>query len=519
MGKSLCVIGAGPSGLTVMKQLLDQGHKVVCFERHHEIGGVFAKRNTYESCLLTISNLFMAYSDHMPMNERIKFQTRGEYCTYLHSYAEKFSLIPHIEFNTIVEDIDKTDDGATIKTTSMNGENPRTYNFDGVIVCTGSFQKAKYPNEIPGFETFQGDILHTAQYHNNVEPDLTDKRVLCIGMGESAADVVTEIGDVAKRCILSMRRYCNVAPRNLPFADGYFTIDTATTRLFNRVSGWINSFWHTNLFRKQKNSIDPAIALRGEWCLKAGNEPNQVITKNERIFNSIIDGKVIPNTVGIEKITENSVLFKDGVQEEIDTIMCCTGFRMAFPFLKNEYSFTNPRLLYKHMFHPELGKKIVFAGFVRPQQGGVPVIAEMQGRYLALLYNDDVSLPPEDQLPALIQADKESEEREFYITPYVTSLVNYSHYMESLGRLIGCSPEVSWFKDFKLASKIWLGPHFAIQYRLNGPQAFKEEDQKEIRHFLRTFPLYFPKSTYALLIGGWILGTLFPFIQKFRKRP
>ena len=35
----VCVIGAGPSGLTTIKQLLDEGHEVRCFERGDNIGG------------------------------------------------------------------------------------------------------------------------------------------------------------------------------------------------------------------------------------------------------------------------------------------------------------------------------------------------------------------------------------------------------------------------------------------------------------------------------------------------
>ena len=39
--KRICVIGAGPSGLACMRQLLDEGHEVVCFERTSEIGGIW----------------------------------------------------------------------------------------------------------------------------------------------------------------------------------------------------------------------------------------------------------------------------------------------------------------------------------------------------------------------------------------------------------------------------------------------------------------------------------------------
>ena len=39
----ICVIGAGPSGLTTVKQLLDEGHTVRCFERGGNIGGIWQR--------------------------------------------------------------------------------------------------------------------------------------------------------------------------------------------------------------------------------------------------------------------------------------------------------------------------------------------------------------------------------------------------------------------------------------------------------------------------------------------
>jgi len=38
--KNVCVVGAGPSGLTTIKQLLDEGHQVTCFEKQDDIGGI-----------------------------------------------------------------------------------------------------------------------------------------------------------------------------------------------------------------------------------------------------------------------------------------------------------------------------------------------------------------------------------------------------------------------------------------------------------------------------------------------
>ncbi|QMU65945.1 MAG: hypothetical protein GKR88_17780 [Flavobacteriaceae bacterium] len=60
---------------------------------------------------------------------------------------------------------------------------------------------------------------------------------------------------------------------------------------------------------------------------------DQVITKNDHPFAAMVDGKLQTNVSGIKKFESNKVIFNDGVEEEIDTIVWCTGFKLEFPFL------------------------------------------------------------------------------------------------------------------------------------------------------------------------------------------
>lgn len=64
----MAVIGAGPAGLATAKELLEEGHEVVCFERGEQVGGVFGYREeggvVWESCRLTSSRALTAFSDY-----------------------------------------------------------------------------------------------------------------------------------------------------------------------------------------------------------------------------------------------------------------------------------------------------------------------------------------------------------------------------------------------------------------------------------------------------------------------
>ena len=100
--KSVAVIGAGASGLTVMKELTSLGHSVVCFEENIRIGGVYTK--SYDRTMLTTSSLLTSFSDYSNgMEDSPKFWTDEEYLDYLDGFACKFDLYKHIQFRTTVK--------------------------------------------------------------------------------------------------------------------------------------------------------------------------------------------------------------------------------------------------------------------------------------------------------------------------------------------------------------------------------------------------------------------------------
>nr|VFJ46982.1 MAG: dimethylaniline monooxygenase (N-oxide forming) [Candidatus Kentron sp. FW]VFJ56157.1 MAG: dimethylaniline monooxygenase (N-oxide forming) [Candidatus Kentron sp. FW] len=492
---NVCVIGAGPAGVAAIRQLLAEGHTVRCFEKDSDIGGVFKKGNSYDSLLLTISNYFMAYSDFMPFSERLKIWTGREYEQYLHRYADHYGLMDAIAFGTEVASVRKRGDSWLVAT--VCGGETFEHEFDAVAVCSGHFQKPNIP-EIKGLDRFTGRILHAIEYRN--PQPFEGRRVLCVGLGETSSDVTSEISTVARECTLSLRRYQAVAPRYMPFQkDPYFTIDSGdvTSRIMNSFSPRLYGLFRRGIFRDYLKSRHPHIRLRGEWLMKAGPSVSQVLTKNERVFEYIADGKIQCNMAGIESFEGNKVFFKNGESREIDDVVFCTGFKLSFPFLDREIS--NTRDLYKQMFLPDVGKSLAFIGFARPLQGGVPAIAEMQSRYFAALCSGEAELPSPENMTRLARADRQYWEREFHITPHVSSLVNYCHYMDDIARLVKCSPVIpSFISDPVFYTKMYLGPQFAIQYRLNGARSL----QKEAYDFLKSFPVMhtLPKIVWILLV-------------------
>ncbi|HND00218.1 MAG TPA: FAD/NAD(P)-binding protein, partial [Myxococcota bacterium] len=170
------MIGAGPSGLTTVKQLLDEGHTVRCFERTDDIGGIWqrnpnpdvdaATMKVFDNLILTISIRLMCYSDFMVGPDRV-FYTHKQYREYLGAYADRFGLRQHITLGATVTRVQKGQDGRWTVTFQENGA-PRSEVFDAVSVCCGPFQSPDV-SSVPGIDTFEGEVVHSYKYRNNAK--------------------------------------------------------------------------------------------------------------------------------------------------------------------------------------------------------------------------------------------------------------------------------------------------------------------------------------------------------------
>ena len=477
--QKVAVIGAGLSGIATVKELVEKGHDVVCFEKGHDIGGVFSVGGSYDSVYLTVSNYFMAYSDLMPYEESIRFWSRSEYKQYLDRYAEHFDLRKYIKFGYSLKSMNPNEAGGWDVTVTHEDGSEMTVSVERVAVCSGQFQKANIP-DVKGLDTFPGTVYHSSTYKNIQEwPELHGKRVLAFGMGESAADVITEVASVASRSVLSLRRYHVFAKR-----QAEYPIDVYQTRHWHTLpaslkAASVRKLWKRILDETEGDTDNRATHLMAQHMLKASDEPGSVVTKTERIFDAQAHHGLEINIGGVSHIDGNTVTFNSGEQEEFDAIVFCTGFKFDLPFLPTEYRFSNIRDCYLQMFHPKIGKSVAFIGFVRPHQGGIPLMAELQARYYALVCAGERQLPQD--LAAKATKDAEFWRKEFYETPNVFGLVNGLRYNEKLADLIGCRPPVpNFFLRPKRFFHYWFNHIWPSQYRLVGPGAREEARQQHL---------------------------------------
>lgn len=565
----VCVIGAGPSGLTTVKQLLDEGHSVTCFEKNDNIGGIWYRKEdpsldakemkVFDNLILTVSRKLMGYSDFMVPGDRLFF-THEEYQQYLEAYADKFNLRSCIIFNATVTHIQKTDNKTWQVTCSINGKN-ETQEFGAVAICTGPFSTPNLTS-VKDIDKFTGKVVHSSTYRNNSE--FAGKRVLVVGLAESGADIVREVSNVASHTTLCITSYSSILPRVF---EGKYATDSVTCRShhyemyvrsqkmpfgFKAIFGdnflsrfvfftcaWtialIERFIH--LFSRpqkeqtpEKNPLGqpsnpPMLDIEcentkentdaiNEWNRRShtageGNWTGKIIVaKNASFIPNIVNGKIEVNDSGIERIAGNRVYFKDGENKEFDEILLCAGFKQDFSkFGKDlEIKDNNVRNLFKHCFYPNHDGTAALIGFVRPFTGGIPITSEMQARYLALLLNKKVRLP--EDIEKVIEKEKVWEDAMTCYSPrHPESIPSQVLFIDSMAKEIGCfMPIWKLILNPKLFYYIWFYPYNQASYRLTGPHSMYDSALQEIYSQKRSIT-----STYHMI------GLLFKCYWKHPK--
>ncbi|KAL3528436.1 hypothetical protein ACH5RR_007758 [Cinchona calisaya] len=385
LSKTVCVIGAGPSGLVAARELRKEGHKVVVLEQNHDVGGQWlyepnaenedplgrnsvlkVHSSVYASLRLASPRETMGFTD-FPFKvkegrDSRRFPGHKEFYMYLRDFCEWFGLRDMIRFDTRVDYVGMLTEGDELRwivksiEKKLAGEGDDDHKvvveevFDAVVVATGHYAQPKLPT-ITGMEAWKRKQIHSHIYR--VPEPFRNEVVVVIGNSHSGQDISMELSRVAKDVHFSVR--------NLDVTEGLSKVISKRSNLF----------------------LHPEIESLHE------------------------DGRV---------------LFVDGSWITADTIIYCTGYKYSFPFLdtKGVVSVEDNRVgpLYEHTFPPLLAPSLSFVGIPRK------IIAcpffESQAKWVAQLLSGKRKLPSYDEMMQSI--------KDFYIARDVANIPKrYTH--------------------------------------------------------------------------------------------
>lgn len=420
----VCIIGAGCSGFTTAKRLSDYGIPYVIYEASDDIGGNWYYNNPngmsacYQSLHIDTSKWRLAFEDYPVPAEWPDYPHHAQLLQYFHDYVDHFGIRPNIRFNTRVEKAIRRDGGGWDITLSCGV----TERFDALVVANGHHWAARIP-EYPGH--FDGPQIHSHAYRSPFEPvDCIGKRVLVVGMGNSAMDIASELSQrpMAARLFVSTRRGVWVLPkyyRGQPLdknpAPAWMPKklrNWLATRMIKQLVGRMSAY---GLPEPDIGPFESHGTVSGEFLLRAGSGD-------------------LTMKVGIERLDGRSVIFTDGSREEIDVIIWATGYDIRFPFFDDPALIADadnrPPPLFKRIMKPGV-PDLFYVGLAQP----LPTLvnfAEQQSKLVAAYLAGSYAPPTPTEMERTIAADEAYYTGQYYAARRHTIQLDFDHYVRML---------------------------------------------------------------------------------------
>ncbi len=427
--KKVCIVGAGSSGITACQVLGARGVPYDCFEKGSMLGGNWRYENdngqssAYRSLHINSSRSLMSYKAFPMPEDYPDYPSHEHIAAYFDAYAERFGLREKIAFRTEVVSVRPVDGEWEVTVEAADGER-QTNRYRAVLVANGHHWDPRWPEPpFPGADDYAGEQIHAHYYR---EPDVLEgKRVLVLGIGNSAVDIAVEASRIADLTLLAMRRGAYVLPKYL----GGKPIDDASPAAMSRLPLPVQRFFMARLLKLAVGEMtDYGLPKPDHKLLEA--HPTVSSELLPRVGHG--DIRVKPN---IDRFAGGrSVRFADGSEEEIDLVVYCTGYKISFPFLAPEvFDVRDNRMpLYRRLVAPER-PGLYFIGFIQPL-GPIMPIAEAQSEWIADLLTGHAALPSPAEMRAEIADYQHWMDKRFVSSKRHTIEVDFHPYLRTIDR-------------------------------------------------------------------------------------
>ncbi|KAJ4299281.1 hypothetical protein N0V90_004525 [Kalmusia sp. IMI 367209] len=414
----IAIIGAGPAGLTALKELRELGFDVTLFERRSEVGGVWTwtsdsyATTALKETKLCNNKLSLALSDY-PLPKNFPWLVSApELGSYFRSYAKHHDLYRNIQLKKSVTNLSRNE--ATRKwqvTFADEPSNPRS--FDKIVWATGAFLSPKRVS-FNGQEQFTGRIIHSQDVRDL--PAFKSQNVLVLGIGNTAADVANAlVQHEAGKVYLSHRRGGKIfKPSD---AKTGVPTDTGLTTALAPITWWLQA----NCPSVYGKIMDGAMAAnfkenwginKPEWGLADSpsiTHGQHVIVCSQDLVPNIQAGK-ISSVPGIKRLFgPKSVELDDGrVVEDVDVIIACIGYDDDMSLLSEAVDFVPAPgdappfpSLYMNTFPPRYADSFAHLSLTHLNGPQIPG-RELAAMAVAQIWAGNSKLPPASTMNAWI---------------------------------------------------------------------------------------------------------------------
>jgi hypothetical protein len=426
-----CIIGAGSSGIAAAQVLQAHGIDFDCFEKGSQVGGNWRYENdngmssAYRSLHINTSRRVMAFKSLPMPDDYPDYPDHFQMAAYFDEVVDRYNLRDRISFGTEVVAAEPAADSVGEWDVTVEGPGGRrTERYGAVMVANGHHWDARWPEPaFPGAGEFAGEQIHAHEYR---ESDIAKgKRVLVLGIGNSAVDIAVESSRIADATFLATRRGAWVIPKYL------------NGKPIDEIANSLTGLAPIPVMRAVMNrSLRVAVGDPTDYGLP---KPDHKLLEAHPTVSSEFLPRLghgdITTKPNIDRFGGGrAIRFVDGSEEEIDLVVYCTGYKITFPFFPPEVlSAPDNRLpLYRRVVSVER-PGLYFIGFIQPL-GPIMPIAEAQSEWVADLISGRAKLPAPTEMKGEIAVEEEKQRKRFVASKRHTVEVDFYPYLREIRR-------------------------------------------------------------------------------------
>lgn len=545
---TVAIVGAGPAGLVSARWTLQYGLTPTLFESAATVGGVWrlqpdlSPRDTlafkWPSDRARLSRYTCEFFGAPHDEHTDLFPTREQMGIYMHRYAQKFGILPHVRFGHRVVAVEPTEQELTntrwrIRFRSASNEDHCEI-FDCLIIATGYCAKPYIPKIYRDLLTdlncpFGGRVFHSPTDAPLERSAYAGKDVVIVGNSFSALELLALVaGDEdpensARRVSLIRRRPYWIIPKSLAWdkkhkphndspATNSFPFDFLILRRCLRQKeapiifpepesenvGKLHLLFESLLpehhsMADGKFALNPAVHYQRAVCFSLVGES---FTRNvERIGKRLQVFERDP----LVAFEERALHLASGATVPCDLLVLGTGFECALHTILPssvlevlEYKggkSHQPMSLYKCTLHPNL-RTLAFVGV---NESFLFLHMELQARWVAAVFS---GRRPHPEVCDGSVSRYISELRASRDVPYdMRSPLprgDFVGFADELAQEVGAIPDMLRMRheDPELFAILWNAPVFGAHYFIEGPDADREAATAQIKGFRKDFPAF-----------------------------
>ncbi|KAL6231959.1 hypothetical protein BDW75DRAFT_247542 [Aspergillus navahoensis] len=341
-------IGAGASGLYLAYKLQHSFTDFVLdvYEKNPELGGTWYE-NRYPGCACDVPAHNYTYSFEPKWDWSANYASSTEIFEYFKQFADKYGLNKYISLRHEVIGA-RWDEANAEWVVQVRKENNAVFeqHCDFLINAAGILNAWRFP-PIPGIDSYKGHLLHSAAWDPDV--NLEGKHVGLIGNGSSGIQILPQVQKVARHVTTFIREPTWVSPalgmEHREYTEEEkqtFKKDPAVLLALRKQAEYAMSTAFPLLIKGSVAQEQTTEYMRQQMVNKINNQELAAklipdfalgcrrLTPGINYLESLTLPNVTPIYGNITKITPTGCVTDNGVETDVDVLICATGFDTTF---------------------------------------------------------------------------------------------------------------------------------------------------------------------------------------------